>query len=114
MSRTQQPERRELWRRRVAQQNNSGQTVRAFCREHKLSEYSFYWWRRQLSSSTEKPIRFALVETPAPVTETRRARQAQAQIELVLNSSERLQIPAEAATLRLVLSVLREQGQADR
>ena len=98
-------QRRELWCQRVAQQKNSGQTVRAFCRAHKLSEHSFYWWRRQFGSSTERPIRFALVETATP---------AQAQIELVLNSGERLHIPAEAATLRLVLSVVREHGPADR
>jgi hypothetical protein len=107
-----QRKRRELWSRRVAQQKNSGQTVRAFCREHKFSEYSFYWWRRQLSCSAEQPIRFALVETTTPTTET--PRPSQAQLELVLNSGERLQIPADAATLRLVLGVLREQGQADR
>jgi transposase-like protein len=109
-----QRERRELWSQRVAQQKNSGQTVRAFCREHKFSEYSFYWWRRQLSGSAEQPIRFALVETTTPTTETPRPRQAQTQLELVLNSGERLQIPADAATLRWVLGVFREQGRADR
>ena len=114
MSSPKQHERRELWRQRVAQQKDSGQTVRAFCREHKLSEYSFYWWRRQLSASAEQPIRFALVEATTPTTETPRPSQAQSRLELVLNSGERLRIPAEAAILRLVLGVLREQGQADQ
>jgi hypothetical protein len=112
VSRPKPPERRELWRQRVAEQKNNGQTVRAFCREHRLSEHSFYWWRRQFSSPVEKPIRFALVETVTPFAETHPPRQAQ--LELVLNSGERLQISTDAATLRLVLSVLREQGQADR
>jgi hypothetical protein len=107
-----QPERRELWRQRIAQQASSGQTVRVFCAEHKLSEHSFYWWRRQLGSSTEKPIRFALVETATPIAETHPPRDTQ--LELVLHGGERLRIPAEAATLRLVLSVLRERGPADR
>ena len=102
MSSPQQRERRELWRQRVAQQKNSGQTVRAFCREHKFSEYSFYWWRRQLSGSAEQPVRFALVETTTPVSETPRPHQAQTQLELVLNSGERLHMPADAATLRLL------------
>ena len=88
--------------------------MRAFCRERKFSEHSFYWWRRQFSSSAEQPIRFALVETTTPTTETHPPRQGQAQLELVLHSGERLQIPADAATVRLVLSVLREQEQADR
>jgi transposase len=112
VSRTKQPKRRELWRQRIAQQENSGQTVRVFCRERKLSEPSFYWWRRQLRCSTEQPIRFALVATPT--TATHPPRQAQAPLELVLHSGERLQIPADAATLRLVLSVLQELEQADR
>jgi hypothetical protein len=114
VSSPEQRERRELWRQRVAQQKNSGQTVRAFCREHKFSEYSFYWWRRQLSGSADQPVRFALVETTTPVSETPRPHQAQTQLELVLNSGERLHMPADAATLRLVLGVLREHGEVDR
>ena len=82
-----------------------------FCREQKFSEYSFYWWRRQAQRFREQPIRFALVETTMPTTETPRPRQAQTQLELVLNSGERLRMPADAATLRLVLGVLREQGK---
>jgi transposase-like protein len=101
-----------LWRQRIAQQRNSGQTVRAFCREHRFSEYSFYQWRRQLGLSTDQPIRFALVERATPAGET--GPLGQRQFELVLTSGERLRIPAEAATLRLVLGVLREPGQADR
>ena len=112
MSRPKQAERRELWRQRIAQHENSGQTVRVFCRERDLREHSFYWWRRQFTSSTEQPIRFALVETPTRVAATHPL--GQAPLELVLHGGERLQVPAEAATLRLVLSVLREQGQADR
>jgi transposase-like protein len=100
-----QAERRELWRQRIAEQKNCGQTVRAFCREHELSEHSFYQWRRKLDSGGEQAVRFALVETPAP---TGAASPRQGQLELVLNSGERLLIPAEAGTLRLVLSALRQ------
>ena len=106
MSRPKQSERRELWRQRVAQQKNSGQTVRVFCREHELSEHSFYWWRRQFGPASEKPIRFALVET-TPASEMHRP--GQARLELFLTSGECLHIPADEATLRLVLSALREQ-----
>ena len=108
MSRSKQAEeRRELWRQRVQQQKSSGQTVRAFCREHKLGEHSFYLWRRQLGSVAEKPIRFALVETATKLAETHPPRHTQ--LELILKGGERLQIPADAATLRLVLKVLRER-----
>ena len=88
--------------------------MRVFCREHKLSEHSFYWWRRQLRCATEPPIRFALVDATTPTTQMPPPRQAQTHLELVLHSGERLQIPADAATLRLVLDVLRQQGQAAR
>ena len=114
MRSSKQAKRSELWRQRVAHQKNGGQSVRAFCRVHSLSEHSFYWWRRQLGCCAEQPIRFALVETTAPTTETARRRPAEMQLELVLNSGERLQIPADAAILRLVLSVLREQGHVER
>lgn len=93
--------RRELWRRRVAQQRNSGQSIRVFCHEQKLSEPSFYAWRRGLRSET-KPVRFALVETKSGADTA-------APIEVMLANGDRLRIPGDAATLRLVLAVLREQ-----
>ena len=86
--------------------------MRAFCREQKLGEHSFYWWRGKFRSSAEEPIRFALVETARTSAET--PPPLQTELALVLNSGERLQIPVDAAILRLVLSVLREQGPADR
>lgn len=111
MTRLKQTERRELWRQRIAQQENSGQTIRAYCREHKLGEHSFYQWRQQLRSSTETPVRFALVETTKPPTEPQ-PQLSPAGLELVLRGGEKLRIPADAALLRLVLSVLREPEQA--
>jgi len=94
-------QRRELWRQRVAQQGKSGQSIRVFCREQSLSEPAFYSWRQRLRSET-KPVRFALVETK-PVADTA------APIEVMLANGDRLRVPPDAATLRLVLAVLREQ-----
>ena len=94
-------ERRELWRQRVAQQGNSGQSIRVFCHDQKLSEPSFYAWRKRLRSE-RMPVRFALVETK-PVADTA------APIEVMLASGDRLCIPRDAATLRMVLAVLRER-----
>jgi len=96
-----QTERRELWRQRIAEQKNSGQTVRAFCREGGIAEHTFYQWRRQLSGTCEQPVRFALVETSKP-------QQPGSRFELVLGSGERLLIPADAAMLELALGVLRK------
>ena len=94
-------ERRELWRQRIAQQRKSGQSIRMFCGEQGLSEPAFYAWRKRLRSES-KLVRFALVETKPAEAET------VPPIELILASGDRLRIPGDAATLRLVLTVLRE------
>jgi transposase-like protein len=101
MSRTQE-ERRELWRRLIAQHEQSGLSVRAFCQQHRTSEHSFYQWRKRLGERL--PVKFALVET------NRAAAMAVTAVEVILASGERVRIAPgiEAATLRLVLSVLRE------
>lgn len=98
-----QVERRELWRQRIAQQEKAGQAIRSFCRERGLNEHLFYAWRQRLRSDTGA-VKFALIETKPGVAET-----FCHSIELVLASGDRLRIPPEAAALRLVLSVLREQ-----
>jgi len=97
MSRTQE-ERHQWWRQLVAQQERSGLSIRAFCQQHRTSEHSFYQWRKRLAA--QLPVKFALVET---------SRSAPA-VELTLATGERLRIPpgADAATLRVVLNVLRE------
>jgi len=76
--------------------------VSVFCGEQGLSEPSFYAWRQRLRKQNA-PVRFALVETkPGEETVPR--------IELMLASGDRLRIPHDAATLKLVLAVLREQA----
>jgi hypothetical protein len=101
MSRTRE-ERRQLWRKLIAQQEQSGLSVRAFCQQHRTSEYSFYHWRKRLAEPL--PMKFALVET------NRASPAAVAAVEVILASGERLRIAPgiDAVTLRLVLSVLRE------
>ena len=77
-------------------------SVRAFCQQRRTSEYSFYHWRKRLAE--QLPMKFALVET------SRSTPAAVAAMEVILASGERLRIAPgiEAATLRLVLHVLRE------
>lgn len=43
------------WQALLALQAVSGLSVAAFCREHALSEASFYAWRRRLRSPTDPP-----------------------------------------------------------
>ena len=76
--------------------------MRAFCQQHRTSEASFYQWRKRLGEGL--PMKFALVET------NRSAPAAVAAMEVMLARGERLRFAPgiEAATLRLVLNVLRE------
>jgi transposase-like protein len=100
MSKTQES-RREFWRQLVAEQQQSGISVRAICRQRGASEHSFYQWRKRLAARL--PMKFALVETGSALGKAE-------PIEVMLVSGERLRITPsfDAVTLRAVLGVLRE------
>jgi len=51
------------WGERIAAQQRSGMSVKQFCREQGLTEYSSYAWRKRLRE--QGPVRFALVERSA-------------------------------------------------
>jgi transposase-like protein len=91
------------WAERIAAQQRSGMSVKQFCKEQGLTEYSFYAWRRRLQESG--PVRFALVERSV----RRQERTAEPALELMLATGERLRIGAgvDTATLRTVLDLLR-------
>jgi hypothetical protein len=93
----------EEWAERIATQQRSSISVKQFCKERGLTEYSFYAWRKRLQESG--PVRFALVERSA----RRQERTAEPLLELVLASGERLRISSgvDITTLRTVLGVLR-------
>jgi hypothetical protein len=92
----------DFWRQLIAKQQQSGMSVRVFCQQHRTSEYSFYHWRKRLRA--QLPMKFALVETH------RATPTAVAAVEVMLTTGERVRIVpgVDVATLRLVLSVLRE------
>lgn len=90
-------EKREYWSKLIAEQEASGQTIRAFCKERGVADHSLYSWRKRLRQI--EPVQFALLKTVA----------SPAPLELLLASGERLSIAngVDAATLRLVLEALR-------
>ena len=81
----------------------AGFSVKLFCKEQGLTEYSFYAWRKRLQESG--PVRFALVERSV----RRQERTAEPALELVLATGERLRIGVgvDTTTLRTVLDLLR-------
>ena len=91
------------WAERIAAQQRSGISVKQFCKEQGLTEYSFYAWRKRLQG--RQPVRFALVERRA----VRQERTAEVVLELVFATGERLRIGVgvDTATLRTVVEVLR-------
>lgn len=46
------------WAERIAAQQRSGMSVKQFCKEHGLTEYSFYAWRKRLQE--KGPVRYLL------------------------------------------------------
>ena len=93
---------REYWRRLITEQAESEQPIRVFCREHKLYEASFHWWRKRLRE--DLPVRFALLESGAAD-----GNGVVPMLELLLKTGERLRIGngVNAATLRAVLAAVR-------
>jgi Transposase len=95
--------RQKKWQELIRQQEQSKLSVSAFCHQHGFSDQSFYNWRKRLA--TDEPVRFALVDA-----NTAAGTDGFAPLELILTSGDRLRIApgADAATLRVVLTVLRE------
>jgi hypothetical protein len=93
----------DAWAERIAAQQRSGMSVKQFCKQEGLTQYSFYAWRKRLQK--KEPVRFALVDRGA--AGQRPAREAA--LELVLTTGERLHISTgvDGATLRTVLEALR-------
>lgn len=54
------------WRALIAEQQNSGQSVAAFCRERGLRDGPFYEWKKRLRPPEESP--FVAVEIAAAET----------------------------------------------
>jgi hypothetical protein len=93
----------DQWRERLAEHRRSGLTVKQFCQQRGITQWSFYAWRKRLRD--QGTVRFALVERGSI-----RPEQAPASgLELILTTGERLRIGAgvDCVTLRAVLDALR-------
>lgn len=55
MTKAEREERRELWRERVSEFRESGQSVAAWCRAHELKEHQMHYWLRRLSPVSATP-----------------------------------------------------------
>lgn len=111
-----------FWRRMCRRWRRSGQSVRAFCAEHGLSEPSFYNWRQTIAERDQQAARdhdkrragssksagdptpvfvpLRLIDAPAPAV-----------IEVVLERGRIVRVMRgfDAGTLRQLLAVLDEE-----
>ncbi len=111
MARLGSKEREQYWRGVFRDQKSSGLPISTFCRDRKVSEGSFFNWRRKLS---ERPVelenaaaKFVSLELPlSPAAATRIG------CEVVLPSGCRIIVPTQcdAAWLCAILGALQERS----
>lgn len=116
-SRQRDVEKERYWGKVIREAARSGQSIRAFCREHNVKESQFYWWQRKLrelegerrpgedvGKSRGEVASFALVSDEPG--------QLDAGIELVLADGRRLRIGrgVDEETLRTVLAAVESHG----
>ena len=120
-------EKRAYWRSVLERQQESGLSVRQFCREHQVSEASFHSWKRKIagrdrdvdtSSKDSGQRRLATrqvakqSENAAVFIPVRLNASASSLLELVHPRGHVLRVPAvfDEGSLRQVLNVLDQQG----
>lgn len=105
------PQRQAHWREVIDRQAGSGQSVRAWCRRHRVTESAFYFWRGELARRDAEPNSATTSAAFVPVAVTADGvddRQAGGRIEIVLGDgrSVRLSGLVDRRGLADVLAVL--------
>ena len=54
---------RRKWQKLISEQERSGQSVAAFCRERELGRSHFWWWKRRLRTPLTKFVEVKLTPT---------------------------------------------------
>ncbi len=100
----------QFWRRMLRQWRRSGLSIRDFCAEQRISEPSFYSWRRTIVRRDAEAPHFIPVQVVADdkVATTRDG--SGGALELVLGAGRVLRIPPgfDGPTLRRLLALLAE------
>jgi hypothetical protein len=94
----------QFWRDMLLLWRTSGQTIRVFCHAQRLSEPSFYAWRRRIITQRERqqPAFVPVRVTPTPT--------ASIPLELVLAGGRVVRVPPDfdGDTLRQLLAILHD------
>jgi hypothetical protein len=100
-----QPNKQAKWRSLVSEQEESGQSIAAFCRAGKLHESLFYYWKKRLQQAATPPF----VEVQVAKPELRPSRSALGStIEVRLSNGRSLLVAPsfDAGHLRALLAVV--------
>jgi transposase-like protein len=102
-------EREEYWREVIRDQEASGLSISAFCREHEVSPASFFSWRRKLAAAGREEVaeKFLPIELAPPTPSA-----GQAGFEVALPNGLRVFVPPrfDADALRDLLDALGVQA----
>ena len=110
-------ERAEYWRGVIREQEGSGLSIAAFCRQRGVGQASFYNWRAKLRQQADRqvakfvPIELSAMPSGQPLVNhpaTKSTTAACFDFEILLDNGRRLRVPAsfDAQTLRELLDVL--------
>jgi hypothetical protein len=107
------PRKELFWRDMLSRWPDSGLTIRAYCRRHRLSEASFYAWRLELAQRDEQapPAADGAAVTFAPLTvHAAPSGPDEPSVEVVLVNGRRLRVPVgvAAGVVRELVAVLEE------
>jgi len=96
-------DRERAWRQAIADQERSGESIRAFCRQRELQEASFYHWRREIrlrdresDSKGIPPVLAPVVVVDGPLGESATS------IEIVLTDGTTVRVPPGSTRDQLV------------
>lgn len=97
------------WRRRLDRHADSGQSIRAWCRRHRVKEAAFHWWRRELARRDTEAQASSFV--PVHLTDDP-ARDGDGLIEIELTDGRRVRVTGAVnrETLAQVLDVLERRA----
>ena len=96
-----------FWREVIADQQRSGASVQAFCRNRQLNESSFYRWRKRIqlrdveasNKQDAPPVLAPVVVVDEPLGES--VRESSASIEIVLADGTIVRVPSGTTRTQL-------------
>jgi hypothetical protein len=106
-----QPIKQVKWRSLVSEQEESGQSIAAFCRAREVRESQFHYWKKRLREVATSP--FVEVQVAKPHLRPRYSRSALGStIEVRLNNGRSLLVAPEfdASHLRALLAVVESES----